>query len=101
MIDTLHTRIWDGPHLDESDINDIDNMTTDETFQSTRQATFGCVRQVPLLGKQYQYNVDWDTSTHTDLLTLPLALMEFLFDSFHGVDTITFCTEYKRDVHTF
>jgi hypothetical protein len=75
-------------------------MTRDEIFQSTGKATFGCVHR-DKLGKKSQYKVDWDTRTHTDLLTLPIALMEFLFDSFKGEDKITFCTEYKRDVHTF
>jgi hypothetical protein len=87
MIDTIHTRIWDGPHSDNyvPDNCDVDSsmMTRDEIFQSTGQATFGCVHR-DKLGKEYQYKVDWDTRTHTDLLTLPIALMEFLFDSFKG-----------------
>ncbi len=104
MIDTIHTRIWDGPHSDDDvpDNCDVDSsmMTRDEIFQSTGQAMFGCVHR-DKLGKEYQYKVDWNTRTHTDLLTLLIALMEFLFDFFKGVDKITFCNEYKRDVHTF
>jgi hypothetical protein len=104
MIDTIHTRIWDGPHSDDDvpDKCDVDSsmMTRDKNFQSTGQATFGCVHR-DKLGKEYQYKVDWDTRTHTDLLMLPIALMEFLFDSFKGVDKIAFCTKYKQDVHTF
>ena len=104
MIDTVHTRIWDGPHSDDdvpdNCASDSSMMTRDAIFQSTGQATFGCVHR-DKLGKKSQYKVDWDTRTHTDLLTLPIALMEFLFDSFKGEDKITFCTEYKRDVHTF
>jgi hypothetical protein len=102
MIDTIHTRIWDNPQYDSDapDRNDVVDINGDKIFQSTGQATFGCVRRVKL-GPQYHYEIHWDTRTHKDLLTLPLGLIEFLFNSFKRLQTITFCTEYKRDVHTF
>ena len=47
MIDTVHTRIWDGPHSDDdvpdNCASDSSMMTRDAIFQSTGQATFGCV----------------------------------------------------------
>ena len=102
MIDTIHTRIWDNPQYDSDapDRNDVVDINGDKIFQSTGQATFGCVCRVKL-GPQYHYEIHWDTRTHKDLLTLPLGLIEFLFNSFKRLQTITFCTEYKRDVHTF
>jgi hypothetical protein len=102
MIDTMHNRIWDSPHYDSDapDRNDVVDITGDKIFQSTGQATFGCVRRVKL-GPQYQYEIHWDTRTHTDLLTLPSGLIEFLFNLYKRLQTITFCTKYKRDVHTF
>jgi hypothetical protein len=76
-------------------------ITSDEIFQSTGQAMFGCVCCVKLGRPQYQYEIHWDTRTHTDLPTLPLGLMEFLFNLFKRLQTITFCTKYKQDVHKF
>jgi hypothetical protein len=103
MIDTLHTRIWEDPDYDSDipDINDVIDMTTaDEIYQGTGQATYGWVSRVKS-GKRYQYEIVWDSKTHIDFMTLPQELMEFVCDSYKEVDTITFCTEYKRDVHTF
>ena len=67
LIDTIHTRAWDNPHYDSDapDRNDAFEITSDEIFQSTGQATFGCVCQVKL-GPQYQNEILWDTRTHTD-----------------------------------
>ena len=102
MIDTIHTRIWDKAICD-SDLPDShhdDETTRNGIFQSTGQATFGCVCRIKL-GKQCWYKIEWNTRTHSDLLTLPLELIVFVLDKFEGLDSITFCTEYKRDVHTF
>jgi hypothetical protein len=102
MIDTIHTRIWEQPDCDADvpDSHHYDETTRNGIFQSTGQATFGCVHRVKS-SKQLQYKIEWDTRTHSDLLALPLKLIEFVFDSFKESDSITFCTEYKRDVHTF
>jgi hypothetical protein len=91
MVDTIHTRIWDSPHFDSDapDRNDVVDIAGDEIFQSTGQATFGCVCQVKL-GSQYQNEIHWDTRTHTDLLTLPCGLIDFLFNSYTRLQTITF-----------
>ncbi len=45
MVDTIHTCIWDNTHYDSDapDRNDAVEITSEEIFQSTGQATFGCV----------------------------------------------------------
>ncbi len=45
MIGTIHTGIWDNPHYDSDahDRNDAVEISSDEIFQSTGRATFGCV----------------------------------------------------------
>jgi hypothetical protein len=80
MIDTIHTCIWDNPHYDSDTPgrHHAVDITGDEIFQSYGQA-FCCVCQIKL-GPQYQYEIHWDTRTHTDLLTLPLGLIELLFN---------------------
>jgi hypothetical protein len=54
MIDTIHTSIWDNPHfdIDAPDRNNAVEITSDEIFQSSGQATFGCFCRVKL-GPQY------------------------------------------------
>ena len=94
--------MWEQPDgdADVPDSHHDDETTRNGIFQSTGQATFGCVYRFKS-SEEIQYKIEWDTRTHRDLLALPLELIEFLFDSFKESDSITFCTEYNRDVHTF
>lgn len=106
MIDTIHTRIWDEPDYDSDAAppgrKGVAGITEDhDVYQGTGQASFGCITRTKV-GRRYHYDIDWGkTKTHQDFLHLPGALVEFVCASFKEVNKIRFCTEYKRDVHTF
>ena len=65
-----------------------------------KKATCGCIWRVKS-GKQVQYEIDWDTRTHSDLMKLPPDLVKFVCESFKEGETICFCMAYRRDVHKF
>ena len=48
-----------------------------------------------------QYEIEWDTRTHSDFLKLPPDLLKFVCDSFKEHETIHLCTKYQYDVHKF
>ena len=104
MIETVHTRIWDDLEYNSDDDSDTPNGAGDDSqdkvHESTGRATFGSITRVNI-GAQRHYEIDWSCRTRTDLLHLPPELIQFVCSSFKEMDKVVFCTEYKRDVHTF
>ena len=100
MIETVYSRIWDDPTVSRN-MDEIDNSNVDDIEQSTGQATFGSVSRVQKNGEKCGYHVSWKTRTHMDVMKLPPKLLEFLCDEFKETATVRFCTEYKREDHTF
>lgn len=107
MIDTVHGRIWEKDLLVPDSKDEVDYESTittggNEICHSTGQATFGSVSRRRKQGEDlYQYEIIWNTRTHSDLMKLQPDLVKFVCDSFEGTEKVVFCTEYRRDVHTF
>jgi hypothetical protein len=102
VIDTFHTRIWDIEDRENSSTDDSDDelVDTNAIYHRTKKATRGCICRVKS-GKQVQYEIKWDTRTHSHFLNLTPDLVKFVCDSFKEGETIHFCTEYRHDVHKF
>lgn len=101
MIKTVHTRIWED-HDSNSISEKVDALgeSEDTIYEGTGQATFGHVSR-HRVGPQYHYSITWNCKTHTDLLSLPPQLIEFVCHHFKFLERVRFCTEYVRDIHTF
>ena len=78
MIDSMYTSIWEPIEITDSHQSTnasgtcLDNGV--DIQESTGHATFGTL----WIDEQLQYQLVWKTSTHKDLMQLPLVLMQFI-----------------------
>ena len=96
MIDTVHSRIWDN-----ADEEVLEPTNPNHIAESTGNATTCTVTRIRLSTQPvtYAHPFVWKSDTDAASLSLSECLLRFLCDEFG--DTVRFCTEYKRDIHTF
>jgi hypothetical protein len=97
IIDAAYNRIFNKPGT-ENDVCD-DTSTALPIQHGTGSATFGQIVRHHTGTSETAFVVRWDTVTDISQMTLPVALLSFLCNTYG--DSVTICTEYKREEHTF
>ena len=99
MIDSMYTSIWEPLEITDSHPSTDANVTcldnSVDIQESTGHGTFGTL----WIDEQLQYQLVWKTSTHKDLMQLPLMLMQFICHHFGR--HVQLCTEYVREEFVF